>query len=172
MFLNKVKDFYIKNKIKKSLSDVKLIAADNYIKSVAIIFDETYFYEKEALIKELILNGFDAKNIHFIVFKNKIKKGETFDYVTFSNTDFNWDLTISNEKVNKFVAFPFDLLINYYDLEKAPLILTTKLSNAKFKVGFGAVDSRLNHFMINTDAENYKVFIDELSKYLKILNKI
>lgn len=172
MFLNKVKDFYIKKKIKKSLSNVKLFASDDYIKSVAVIFDETFFYEKEVLVNELLQNGFDEKNIHFIVFKNKIKKGEILDYVAFSTADLNWDLTFNNEKVNKFIAFPFDLLINYYDLEKASLLLATKLSNAKFKIGFASVDSRLNHLMIDTVAENYKVFIEELSKYLKILNKI
>ena len=172
MFFNKGKDFYIKKKIKKSLSNVKLVATENNIKSVGIIFDETYFYEKEDLINDLVSNGFDAKNIHFIVFKNKIKKSETFDYVTFSTADVKWDLTIANEKVNKFLSFSFDLLINYYDTEKAALLLSTKLSNAKFKVGFASIDSRLNHFMINTHAENHKIFIEELTKYLKILNKI
>ncbi|HCQ14581.1 MAG TPA: hypothetical protein DIU01_15210, partial [Flavobacterium sp.] len=71
-----------------------------------------------------------------------------------------------------FTNASFDLLISYYDIEKAPLILVTNLSKANFKVGFASVDKRLNHFMIDTNAENYKVFIEELFKYLKILNKL
>jgi L-rhamnose mutarotase len=64
------------------------------------------------------------------------------------------------------------LLINYYDTEKAALLLVSNQSKASFKVGFSSIDKKLNHFMIDTNAENYKVFIEELFKYLKILNKI
>ena len=45
-------------------------------------------------------------------------------------------------------------------------------AKAGFKVGFASIDKRLNHFMIDTNAENYIVFMSELFKYLKILNKI
>jgi len=51
-------------------------------------------------------------------------------------------------------------------------LLTTHLSKASFKVGFASIDKRLNHFMIDTNAENYMVFMEELFKYLKILNKL
>ena len=80
--------------------------------------------------------------------------------------------TFDDKELNAFEATPFDLLISYYDTEKAALLLFTHLSKASFKVGFSNIDSRLNHFMINTKAENYKVFVDELFKYLKILKKI
>jgi len=69
-------------------------------------------------------------------------------------------------------AQKFDLLISYYDVEKAILLTITHNSKAQFKVGFSSVDKRLNHLMINTNAENYKVFTHELFRYLKILNKI
>jgi len=64
------------------------------------------------------------------------------------------------------------MLISYYDIEKAALLLVTQRTNANFKVGFSTIDKRLNHFMINTVAENYTVFTNELFRYLKILNKI
>lgn len=64
------------------------------------------------------------------------------------------------------------MLISFYDTEKMPLLQVTSLSKAQFKVGFATIDKRLNHFMINTNAENHKVFVSELFKYLKILNKI
>ncbi|NBU80850.1 MAG: hypothetical protein EBS55_04300, partial [Flavobacteriaceae bacterium] len=86
--------------------------------------------------------------------------------------DLSWHATVDKKEVNDFIKEPFDLLINYYDTEKVALLIVTHLSKASFKVGFATVDKRLNHFMINTNAENYIVFIDELFKYLKILNKI
>jgi hypothetical protein len=80
--------------------------------------------------------------------------------------------TFDKKEVDDFVNQEFDLLISYYDVEKSPLLLVTNLSKASFKVGFSSIDKRLNHFMIDTNAENYLVFMDELFRYLKILNKL
>ena len=172
MFLNYFKDISTKKIVKKKLSNVKHLASDKVIKSVGIIFDETYFYEREALVEELIQNNIEAKNINFLVFKDKVKKSDVFDCTFFSQNDLSWHGTIDKKEVNEFIDESFDLLINYYDTEKAALLLVSHLSKASFKVGFASIDKRLNHFMINTNAENYKVFIEELFKYLKILNKI
>jgi hypothetical protein len=172
MFLNYLKDFFTQKIVKKSLSNVKHTAANETIKTVGIIFDESYFYEREALVQELVQNGIEESDIKVLVFKNKIKKNERFDYPVFSNKDLSWTATFDKSEVKDFIAQKFDLLINYYDTEKSALLLVSNQSKAIFKVGFSSIDKKLNHFMINTNAENYKVFVDELFKYLKILNKI
>lgn len=172
MFLNFLKDFSTKKIVKNRLSNVKHLSTDTIIKKVGIIFDETYFYERESLVQELIQNGIEENNIQILVFKDKIKKNETFDYPIFSYKDLTWNANVDKKEVKDFVAEDFDLLINYYDTEKVALLLVSHLSKASFKVGFATIDQRLNHFMINTNAENYKVFVEELFKYLKILNKI
>ena len=172
MFLNHFKDFATKKIVKNSLSNVKHTATDTSIKKVGIIFDESFFYEREAMVEALIENGIAQDDIKILVFKDKIKKNEVFDYPVFSNKDLSWTGTIDKKVVKEFVNEPFDLLINYYDTEKVSLLLVSHLSKASFKVGFASIDKRLNHFMINTNAENYKIFMDELFKYLKILNKI
>ena len=172
MFLNQIKELLTKKIVTNSLSNVKLSASDDKIKTVGIIFDESYFYEKQDLVNELIQNGIFESDIKVLVFKNVIKKNETFDYPTFSYKDLSWSGSIEQKGVQEFINERFDLLLNYYDTEKAALILASHLSKASFKVGFSTIDKRINHFMINTNAENYKVFIEELFKYLKILNKI
>ena len=172
MFLNYFKNFSTNKIVKNSLSNVKNLPSASVIKTVGIIFDESYFYEKEALVQELTENNIDEKDIKILVYKDKLKKNETFDYPVFSNNDLSWRGTIDKKEVKEFVKAPFDLLINYYDTEKVALLLVSHLSKASFKVGFATIDKRLNNFMINTNAENYKVFMDELFKYLKILNKI
>jgi hypothetical protein len=77
-----------------------------------------------------------------------------------------------SERVTNFTEQHFDLLISYYDVQKPALLLVTKSSKAKFKVGFQTIDKRVNHLSINSIAENYSEFISELFKYLKILKKI
>lgn len=172
MFLNYIKDFSTKKIVKNSLSNVKNLPPDEVIKTVGIIFDESYFYEREALVKELIQHGIVENNIKVLVYKDKIKKNDVFDYPIFSYKDLSWHATFDKKEVKDFIKEPFDLLIDYYDTEKVALLLVSHLSKASFKVGFASIDKRLHHFMINTNAENYKVFMDELFKYLKILNKI
>jgi len=172
MFLNYLKDFTTKKIVKNNLSNAKLIPSSNIIKTVGILFDETYFNEREALVAELVKEGIKEDQIHLLVFRDKIKINEVFDYPVFSHKDINWTAAIDKLAVKDFVNKEFDLLINYYDTEKAALLLVSHLSKASFKVGFSSVDKRLNHFMITTNAENYKVFAQELFKYLKILNKL
>ena len=74
MFLNYIKNFFTQKTVKKSLSNVRHSEAETQIKTVGIIFDESYFYEKDALVRELISNGIGESQISILVFKNKIKK--------------------------------------------------------------------------------------------------
>nr|WP_244534348.1 hypothetical protein [Flavobacterium fluvii] len=137
-----------------------------------MLVDESYFLEKDALVKELIANGISGNNISIIVYRDKLKKNEVYSQPTFSIKQLNWNAEIMDPTVNDFINDEFDLLISYYDVEKAILLNITHNSRALFKVGFQSIDKRLNHLIINTNAENYKVFVEELFRYLKILNKI
>ncbi len=172
MFLNYFKNFYIKKYVKNKLSNVTNLFQNAKVSTVGILVDETLFKKKEALIDQLINNGIDVNNIRLLVFKDKIQKKETYNYPIFSQSDLSLIGKIINKDAEAFIAEPFDLLINYYDLEKVSLIIATNESKAKFKVGFETIDKRLNHFIIKSKIEDYDIFVTELFKYLKILNKI
>lgn len=172
MFLNYIKDYFLKRSLKNSLHTVKNISSDVPIQTVGLIIDEDYFFDKDILIKALIVNGIAEKNIKIILYRDKIKKNETDSSPVFNIKDFNWKGVIINPALNDFVNSQFDLLISYYDVEKAVLLSVTNNSKALFKAGFSSVDKRLNHLMIDTNAGNCTVFVQELFRYLKILNKI
>lgn len=172
MFLNYIKDYFLKRILKNSLQNVKCISSTVPIQTVGVLVDESYFFEKDALVKELIANGILENNIKIIVYRDKLKKNEVYLQPTFGIKHLNWKGEIIDPSVNDFINNKFDLLISYYDVEKAILLNITHNSKALFKVGFSTIDKRLSHFMIKASAENYKVFVQELFKYLKILNKI
>lgn len=172
MFLSHIKDCFLKRILKNSLQNVKSISSEFSIQTVGLLLDESYFLEKDALVKELLTYGILENNIKTIIYKDKLKKNEAYSQPTFSTKHLNWKAEITNPTVNDFINEDFDLLISYYDVERAILLKITHNSKALFKVGFSSVDNKLNHLMINTNAENYKVFVHELFRYLKILNKI
>ena len=172
MFLKFFKNFFIKRTLKNTLSNVKHDFSQGRIKTVGILIDESYFGQTENLIDALVKNGVDRQDISLLIYKDKIKKNETFAHPFFTIKDIHWNGTIGKPEIKAFVAKKFDLLISYYDLEKGALLLVTCSAKANFKVGFASVDKRLNHFMIDTVAEYYQVFTEELFRYLKILNKI
>jgi hypothetical protein len=171
MFLNYIKDFYVKKKLKKSLHNVKSNILSVGIQTVGLLIDASHFSEKDALIKELIANGIPEKSIKTIVYKDRFKSNEVNSQLGFSDKHLNWKGEIKNPNVNDFINEEFDLLISFYDVEKAILMLITHNSKAVFKVGFSTIDKKLNHLTIDTNVKNYKVFTAELFRYLKLFKQ-
>jgi hypothetical protein len=172
MFLNVFKDFNLKKIIKKRLAALKDAPSDGKVTTVGIIFDETYFTHRTEFVEMLIRHGLSPDNIETLSFVERVKNGHAPNCCHFTRKDIAADGTFTKPDVAAFLAKPFDLLISYYDVAKPPLLLATLSGNGLFKVGFGNIDTRLNHFMISSVAEHYDEFVTELFKYLKILNKI
>ncbi len=172
MFLNYIKEFSLKRLLKNSYQTLKINQSVTPIKSVGLLIDESYFDKKEDLINELVASGIRKDRINVIIFKDKLNANQVFSYPTFNNKHISWNGKFTENVVLNFVQEKFDLLVNYYDVEKSSLLLITNKSQASFKVGFSSIDKRCNNLMIATNVENYKVFVFELFKYLKILKKI
>ena len=172
MFLNYLKNYFLKYTLKNKWQEVSSLATTKTIETVGVLIDETTFFEKEGFIKELISNGFLENNITVIVYREAINKKEIYSKYTFDTAALSWNGVITDTVVSQFIETEFDLLVSYYEIEKAILLLITNNSKAKFKVGFSSIDKRLHHLTITTRIENYMIFVHELCKYLKILNKI
>lgn len=172
MIVSYLKNFITNRLVKKGLTHGKCISSKNSIQSVGLLLDEGVFLGKNALVEELVQKGIQEHDIEVLVFKDKINKNDVFDTPFFCSKDLSWSATFDKQEVNDFIAQHFDLLINYYDVEKTPLLVVSNASKANFKVGFTSVDERLNHFMIKATVGDPALFVTELFKYLKILNKI
>jgi len=171
MFLNIIKKLILKNKVSKLLPNLSVNQID-LIKSVGLIFDGNTTLDIETIIAELLKYGIQENQINVLIFKDMINKKENLKYDVFTYNDINWSGEITNLKAEFFLKINFDLIINYHDFEKIPLVYASYLSKANFKVGFASRDKLVNQFTINTSLNNYKLFIEELFRYLKILNKI
>lgn len=172
MFLNYLKEFSVKKIVKNSLLNVKSSLFSGNVKTVGVVVDASHFANTELLIKDLIANGIAKENIELLLYKSKANIDFVTSVTSLKSSHLNWKAQIKNEAVNDFIAKNFDLLISYYDAEKAILLVVTHESKATFKVGFSTVDKRLNNLIISANLENNEIFIQELFRYLKILNKI
>jgi hypothetical protein len=167
MFLNYIKDFLIKKRLKNNLHKVKNEVFTGKVQTVGLLIDERDFQQSEALVKELILQGISLDNLKIVVYSDKFKEKESYLRPTFGKKQLNWQGELRGSLLTEFVAMELDLLISYYSTEKAILMTVTNESKAKFKAGFASVDIRLNRWMIHSEIENYKLFVFELFKYLK-----
>ena len=147
-------------------------ASNDRVSTVGILVDESYFTDTSQLVERIVSQGIDINNISVLVYKDKIKKKEEIKEPFLSLNNISISGEIDKKEVNDFINTQFDLLINYYDINKSGLLLLSTKSKAKFKVGFDTVDKRVNHFIIKSLVEDFNEFVLELFKYLKILNKI
>ncbi|WP_286966092.1 DUF6913 domain-containing protein [Flavobacterium sp. UBA4854] len=167
MFLNYIKEFFVKKSLNVNLNNEKSEVFTKNVQTIGLLIDESNFEYSEALIKELTLQGIASENIKVVAYKGKFKEKEVYSRPTFSKKHMNWKGEITEAFLNEFVNSKFDLLLSYYNVENSILMLITSKSKAKFKIGFSAVDQRLNRLMISTELRNYKLFVSELFRYLK-----
>ena len=172
MFYNIIKNFFLKKNVTKKLTALNTFASNDKVLTVGVLVDETYFNDTSQLVERIVSQGIQASNISILVYKDKIKKKEIINEPFLSLKNISISGEIDKKEVNDFIETPFDLLINYYDVNKSGLLLLSTKSKAKFKVGFDTVDKLVNHFIIKTLVEDFNEFVLELFKYLKILNKI
>lgn len=167
MFLSYLKDFFIKKTLKNNFHNVKKEVFTSNVQTIGLLIDESDFRHSKAVVKELVSKGIDSGNIKIVVYRNKFKDKKEYSFPIFGKKHLDWNGDVKLSFLTEFIETEFDLLISYYDVQKPVLKLITNKSKAKFKVGFASIDKNINRWMINTDLENYKLFVFELFKYLK-----
>ena len=136
------------------------------INTVGLLIDEPYSGYTNAIVEALANNGFDKEKIHILTYSEQPDK-TGFKY-SYNNIGLNGKLMPG--KAAEFTATSFDMLISYYNTDTLPLQAVTAISAASFKVGLPNNTDALNDFVIQVDADKHAVFVNELIKYLKILN--
>lgn len=172
MFYKTIKGFQIKKNIKKRLSEGLAEVNDEPIKTIGLLIDSSNFSQFDKLITEFKKYSNGQFKINLLIYRNKVKKNEVIEYPYFTKSDIGLSGNFTKGEIEKFIEFPFDLLVNYYDSKNVDLELVSVLSKAKFKVGFETVNQDINHFFVKTYVEKYADFTKVLFEYLKILKKV
>ncbi len=142
------------------------------IRTIGCIVDTDIFPNTEVfydLSKEFNLR---SNVVKIIGYKSKLDKISPYSIPMFCDKDLGWNGAINSGYTLEFLERDFDLLINYYNEEKLPLMLASVQSKARLKVGFSSVDNELNDLILTIEPKNFNAFKSELKKYLTILKEI
>lgn len=135
------------------------------IRKVGIIFENDYYFD-ETFIDELIENlNIKKKNIYLMNFgKNFFEFDNSF---RFEKNDYSFLGKISGN-LRLFLEADFYLLINYFNSNSYEINLFSLKCKKKISAGFINTDSRVNDIIFNFSPNKKKLFIEEISKYVKI----
>ncbi len=170
MFLDLFKNLSLKKTTKAYLHKTKE-PSENKILRVGLLIDGTHFDKAEELINEFYKYGVRKENLKTLVY-TRVKQPENNLMSYFSSKDFTVSGEFVNKEIDSFVETPFDMLVSYYNKNQIKISYITAKSKADFKVGFVMEQKGFNHLMIDVPLSDYKLFTQELFKYLKSLNKI
>lgn len=168
-----------KRSISKSI-DLQLKKRETYngaikLKNLGVLIDARKDVDIFSIVKLADKIGVKSSQLQIMGYKD-LKAQIEDDHVGktnyFDEKMVNYSGGFKSNSLNGFVKEPFDVLINFYEEDHKVINLVAASSKAKFKVGFAAVDNRINDLVIGTPANNTDLFIKELKKYLKILNII
>lgn len=100
-----------------------------------------------------------------------VKNSLLTDLTLFDTKFMNWNGGVSDDNLSSLLDMPYDLQLNYYDLEDSLMHYIARRGNAAFKVGFSHHDEATYDMAINIPTNEEKLFITEVDKFLKIILK-
>jgi len=172
MFLKRFKEKSNQKYIDKILN-IRTPSIDNrIIESVGIIVNADEFNNYDELLALFKSIGINQNKIKIITFLPDEKETLNSWDVSFSPKDIGWQGKVLGANMRTFIDQEFDALVSYYKNDDLNLNMITALSKANFKIGISSKDKRLNDFIIEVEPDQIQLFKEELSKYLKVLNKI
>lgn len=149
-----------------------LTAQEGSVKKVCVILDETdeqLIAKFKKLAKDLNLK---EGNIKMLFCLSSIPKEKDFEGLVFRTSDLTWSGKIRNPEIEGLVKEQFDLLISFLRRDSKTAGFIAAALPADLKVSRREESASGFDLTIATGYEESEVFITELKKYLKILNRI
>ncbi|MCL6273086.1 hypothetical protein M3P19_03645 [Muricauda sp. 2012CJ35-5] len=177
MFLKGLQDKFKVKSGQKYLQEVMLkpaavVGRSKGISSIGCIVDVDNFKNAEVFYDLIDEYELRPNAIKIIGYKREYDKNSPYAIQIFSDKDLGWKGEIENGYVLEFLGREYDMLINYYQEDNLLMKLLSVKTPARLKVGFGALDPKINDLILNTTLNDFDLFKSELKKYLKVLNEL
>lgn len=149
-----------------------LSSSGRRVQRVGVLID----VDDDEVIKQFrrLQNDLELRDTHFqfVTCKAEGSLGTVFEGLVFTRKDLGWNGRIRNGEITTFVEQETDVLISFTKEDNKLAALLVSVSNSGLKVGRkeGKASAGLFDLVISTPFEEAGIFVDELKKYLKILN--
>jgi hypothetical protein len=158
------------NKKLIELQNKNEISSKGKIEYVLVVLDNPEI--QEVIIKDLSEKlELKVDRFQVVIFKSK-KDMKHLVENGFYPTDFGWYGKIKSDFLNTLLTKKYDLLISYNKVDNIYVNLLLLQCKSNFKVGFANLNEALFQLLIDCEKDNYKLFNEELKKYLTILKKL
>jgi hypothetical protein len=124
--------------------------------------------EVNNFIKLVYKIGLKEKDLKLITFQENDNGFNIFSNMNITPKSISYTGNLVGKDSLEFISYDYDLLINFFKSGDVLTLLSSKV-NARFRVGFNSVDSRLNDLIFSNKMKKFKEFDSELIKYLKLI---
>lgn len=165
------RNYFYKRALAERLQNLKIKRVITNLKdarSIGIVYDSTN-PQNDSVIKQFAENlRQQGKTIDVLGFVNDKQTEQKSDIIVFNKKGLSWAMVPQDEKVEKFAAKNFDLLIAAFTEENLPLEYVARISGAKWKVGtYHADKTDFYDIMINLGARNeLPYFLEQTTHFL------
>ena len=152
-----------KNAIKKNV-EIHLGKRDtnqniSNLKTLAVLIDASQSINIVSLLKLANELGVKSDELKVMGYKEDHKEIiDDKDAAYYSDKSFGVSGAIKSKSLQDFIDRDYDVLINFYEENSLELNYVAAASKAKFKVGFAAVDNRINDLIIGATTNDTNLF--------------
>lgn len=167
MFLKALK----RKSAKKFLHQVALTPKSNRsfdvkaVKKVACLVDLNAFNRPEQLNSFCEVFGLESSNFHLLGYE---QPGDA-SIAYFTPDGLQWKGVYKQEEVNLFLGNTYDILINYFQEPKVPILAVSARVDANIRLGFDGIGAKFNDIHFKGELKEMAAFQKEMMKYLQVI---
>lgn len=166
------KKIAVNNRIKKNLKNQSKVSPFRFsnIHKIGCIVDLDKVGDANFL--ESFIESFHVRPENRIVLGYREKRNEVSLKGTpfFTWDDMDFSANVKNYHYSRLLETEYDILINYFDSPKTPLLLASSSVKAKMRIGFQGIDAVYNDLIINCQLKEQDVFVQEVKKIIQTIS--
>ena len=146
----------------------RAIQKPKMMRRVGVLMDVDCGVKTITLQKHLSDIGLAQEKITFLHYAPATDKTPEEETDIFGTHDFNL-VGYPDKKIQDFCDKDFDLLINYFITTRPALSLVSAQTKSRIRVGFQAVDQRLNDLIFSVPENQPRLFCQQMDTYLNTI---
>ncbi|MBF4985193.1 hypothetical protein FNJ87_12930 [Nonlabens mediterrranea] len=139
--------------------------------SMVVIYDGQLTTNVEPFYKWAEELSIEKEAVTLIAYVNDKKKSTLKNVHLIDRKLIKWSGGITNVETKELLQQPFDLQVNYFNIENELLEYVSLALPSVLKVAYGSDNESIFDLSIGVDLKDYSGLITELKKYLKILTQ-